>query len=148
MKAASSSVLQLATKALRCSLIHSYCDRVVEIDRTFHPIKHQCPSNVSCIRFYILFNRALTSLNLRNNGIGVGGTKAIADSLPQFSTCCSAAICIVFCLHPTRLPFAMEAHDCNLVDHMIGEPLYATTTSNSSEFGSELSSSCTLHVEE
>ena len=24
--------------------------------------------------------------------------------------------------------FAMEAHDCNLVDHMIGEPLYATMT--------------------
>ena len=31
----------------------------------------------------LVVNRALTSLNLRNNGIGAGGARAIADSLPQ-----------------------------------------------------------------
>ena len=31
----------------------------------------------------LVVNRALTSLNLRHNGIGAGGAKAIADSLPQ-----------------------------------------------------------------
>ena len=35
------------------------------------------------LSFDLEFNRALTSLDLTNNGIGAGGAKAIADSLPQ-----------------------------------------------------------------
>ena len=35
------------------------------------------------LSFDLEFNRALTSLNLRDNQIGAGGAKAIADSLPQ-----------------------------------------------------------------
>ena len=35
------------------------------------------------IALELRFNRALISLNLHWNGIGVGGAKAIADSLPQ-----------------------------------------------------------------
>ena len=31
----------------------------------------------------LVVNRALTSLNLRNNGVGAGGAKAIAAALPQ-----------------------------------------------------------------
>ena len=35
------------------------------------------------IALELRFNRALTSLDLRENRIGAGGAKAIADSLPQ-----------------------------------------------------------------
>ena len=35
------------------------------------------------IRFCILFNRALTSLDLKYNEIGAGGAEAIAAALPQ-----------------------------------------------------------------
>ena len=35
------------------------------------------------LSFDLEFNRALTSLNLRDNEIGAGGAQAIADSLPQ-----------------------------------------------------------------
>ena len=35
------------------------------------------------LSFDLEFNRALTSLDLTNNGIGADGARAIADSLPQ-----------------------------------------------------------------